>query len=126
MPAAGGTYFLQITITIRIAFGADFRFPRFWFRMHIDRGLGWEITDTEFAGKSNLEDPMAAFSENYVTMTTTLLVSSATPYSSDTFPVDPGTHVYAGWSAYWDNSGEDNADCFAKWYRITFDVTQVS
>ncbi len=104
MPAAGGTYILDITINIRVGLNqaGDF-YSLMWFYMHIDRaGLptpAWEMVDSDFVSLNN--NILADLGQTYISMTTTIIASTATPGSPMTTPMAPGTPVYAGWSVYW-------------------------
>lgn len=116
VPNALGTWTVQIGITIKARFLDIGHYPRCWWKMHIDRGAGWEETDIDHATSR-----FQGFNEYnfYVTMSSTLIVSTAMPGG-----YTPGTPVYAGWSAYWEHSGETNNDVFATWYHITYDITR--
>jgi len=127
MPARGGTYIVDITINVRVGLNqpGSLQPPMFWLYMHIDRAgqatPQWEMVDSDYVSINNLGP--APLSETYVTMTTTVIASTATPSSPYTSPMIPGTFVYAGFSGYWPST--DNGQ-FVSWYSITYDITQVA
>jgi hypothetical protein len=135
MPSTGGTYIVQITVNIRA--GLDnptvVYYPRMWFYMHIDRSGAsppqWEMVDSDYASMQNVCSG-CALTQTYISMSVTLILSTAIPSSSGTTTLAPGTPVYAGWSAYWPFSevggdGRGSAE-YATWYSITYDITQVA
>lgn len=130
MPASG-TYVVQVTINLRAAVNQPGACAgRMWFYMHIDRSGGippnWEMVDSDYMAINN--EANAPIGQVYITMSTTLTLSTATPSSTFTTPIAPGTFLYAGWSAFQD----DPLDCsgnqyqYAAWYSITYDITQVA
>jgi len=129
MPGAG-TYIVQITVVIRAAINQPPAcYGHMWFYMHIDRTGGsppnWEEVDSDYMAINNICSGSCPILPVYITMSTTLILSSATPSSSGTEPITPGTLVYAGWSAYSDYE-MDCANQYAAWYSITYDITQVA
>jgi hypothetical protein len=129
MPAAGGTFIVQMTINIRVGInqGGVF-YGNLWFYMHIDRSgaptPNWEMVDSDFVGINNLG--VNPIGETYITMTTTIIASTAVPGSSMTPTMLPGTYVYTGWSAYWPHSADSGSSQYASWYSITYDITQIA
>jgi len=129
MPGAG-TYIVQITVNIRVGINqpVSLIYGRLWFYMHIDRSGSstpqWEKVDSDYLAINN---PCSGcvIGQSYVTMSTTLSLSSATPSSSMTEPIAPGTRVYAGWSAYMDHS-VPNPPQYVTWYSIVYEITQVA
>jgi|WetSurMetagenome_2_1015567.scaffolds.fasta_scaffold00184_14 hypothetical protein len=123
MPAIG-SYIVEVTVNIRAGINQPGTLceGRMWFYMHIDRTGGippnWEIVDSDWLGINN---PCSgcALGEAYISMTTTVSMSSLT--------TPPGTFLYAGWSAYNDNPGDCSSgnDQFATWYSIVYDITRI-
>lgn len=130
MPVSGGTFIVQITINIRVGLNQPNLgyYPVMWFYMHIDRSGAptpqWEMVDSDFVGINNLG--LGPLGESYISMSTTVIASTATPSSSMTPTMLPGTFVYAGWSAYWPHSADPGSSEFVSWYSITYDITQVA
>jgi hypothetical protein len=132
MPASG-TYVVQITVNIRAGINQPTSLcnGRMWFYMHIDRSGGvppnWEMVDSDWLGINNVCSG-CQLGEAYISMTTTLVLSTATPSSTFTSPIAPGTFVYAGWSAFNDDPHDcaSGNDQFATWYSIVYDITQVA
>jgi len=129
MPASG-TYIVEITVNIRAAINQPPAcYGHLWFYMHIDRSGGsppnWEQVDSDYMAINNICAGSCPINEMYITMSTTLILSTATPSSTFTNPIAPGTFVYAGWSAYADHQSSCSNQ-YAAWYSITYDITQVA
>lgn len=129
MPATG-TYIVQVTVTVRAAINQPAAcYGHLWFYMHIDRSGGsppnWEQVDSDYMAINNICAGSCPINELYITMTTTLILSTATPSSTFTQPIAPGTFLYAGWSAYADHQSSCSNQ-YAAWYSITYDITHVA
>jgi len=129
MPGSG-TYVVQVTVNVRVAINQPSGcYGHLWFYMHIDRSGGsppnWEVVDSDYMAINNVCAGLCPIAPVYISMSTTVIMSTATPSSTFTNPVAPGTFLYAGWSGY-ANHESACSNQYGAWYSITYDITQVA
>ena len=122
VPNENGTWIVTVSIEIDFLLVTLLQIPSMWVQMHIDRGAGWEVMDSQHLSRrlaTTVSDP-GPFGTGVTartTMSTTLLVSTSA--------YGKGQPIYAGWSAYYSNKNAvQTAGNACWWYRISYEITR--
>ena len=123
VPNENGTWIVTVSIEVDFLLVTLLQIPSMWVQMHIDRGAGWEVMDSQHLSRRLVttntggSNPFDTGVTARTIMSTTLLVSTSA-YAK-------GQPIYAGWSAYYSNKNPgQTAGNACWWYRISYEITR--
>jgi hypothetical protein len=110
---------VHVRLVARVRWVNAFAFNAFFFKLWINRGIGWELTGTTSMGDVVIT-PVVTY-DQYVSMSATVpmvTISNA--------PQRPGQYLFVGWSLESVLYGDINHQISMSWYQISYDIVQIA